>query len=372
MKCLLKKGLRKKIGTGLFLFFFACGLFFDAKGTGLAAQNGIHLAIETVIPSLFPFFVLSGILIKLQIGIFLGPLADRTVCRLFGIDRELAAAYLLGLVGGYPIGASSICVLYQESRCSKDDALRVLSYANNCGPAFILSVVGVFLFQNPAIGFHFYLIHIAASMLIGILKRKRKPQRPSAVSNCTRPTFTAAFTASVREAMTSILNVCAFVILFSVLLHIAQAFHLFDILLPPVFRPMGTAVLSGLCEVTCGIKALQPFSGLYWLPIIVSFLLGFGGICVHCQTASLFSDAGLPMKQYLQSKLLHGLIAALLTAALLPYFSKLRSMVPTMFFPHPITVPIANPAGVLILYGSIFLFLLLCYTFFLLLDKKSL
>ena len=172
--------------------------------------------------------------------------------------------------------------------------------------------------------------------------------------------------------MTSVLNVCAFVILFSVLLHTAQAFHLFDILLPPVFRPMGTAVLSGLCEVTCGIKALQAFSGLYWLPVIVSFLLGFGGICVHCQTASLFSDAGLPMKQYLHGKLLHGLIAALLTVPFLPHFSDLHSMVPTTFFPHPITAAIANPAGVLLLYGLIFLFLLLCYVIFLLLDKKAL
>ncbi len=370
-----KKGLLRRGGICLFLAFFAAGLLIDPKGSAEAARSGIVLSVETIIPSLFPFFVLSGLVLKLPFG-RLGKLSDGTLCRLFAINGDLACAYLLGLIGGYPVGARAVVESYRNKRTTKADAQRVLGYANNCGPAFFLSVVGIVLFQSAAVGAVLYSIHVLASVLSGILSRKTTDHTHSPVPTTRTISFAEAFSVSVRDGMTSVIHVSAFVILFSVLLHTAESVGLYAILLSPLkllpngWYALGKAALSGLIEVTCGVKALSAYASLYGLPVLVSFLLGFGGLCVHCQTISLFADTGLSAGAYLWAKLRHGALAALLTIPALSLIDSLRLSVPTFYIPYVPVIPVARPFALMAVYGSFFLIFLIFY-YFLCRDRKK-
>ena len=324
-----KKG-QWKYAAYLFLLVLAAGLLLDTKGTTQAAQTGIVLCMETVIPSLFPFFVLSGLIIKLQVADQLQYFADRTICRMFGINRELACAYLLGLIGGYPIGARTVAELYKQKKCTKIDAQRVLSYCNNCGPAFMIAVVGNFLFQSPAVGWILYGIHVVATVIVALLHRKQNNMEPKYVKRCVNISASdtiQAFLTSVNDGFTNIMHVSAFVILFSVLIHIGDSFSMFAFLAKPfslfAAETEAIATLHGLMEITCGMRSLASISNRAYSLVACSFLLGFGGICVFCQTASLLSDAKLSIRTYAKGKLIHGSISAGITMILLPLLLQL-------------------------------------------------
>ncbi len=313
-----KKGRLKKLAVAVFLSLFAAGLLFDPKGSALAAQNGIVLSVETVIPSLFPFFVLSGIVMNLNTDKGFGIIAKHTVCRLFNINSALGCAYLLGLVGGYPVGARNVCAVYHSGGCTKREAERALSFSNNCGPAFILSVAGIYLFDSIKIGLMLYIIHILSSAFIAVFMRPKNPMKQSYIKQIHKKMpFTQVFVKSVKESTVSIANVCSFVVIFAVFIHILE-FSGFFALVPE--SQILTAWIKGIFEVTGGIRALKSALPLSSAIAVCSFLLGFGGICVHCQTATAVSDTDLSMKMYFTAKIAQGIIAAVLTFLTLPLF----------------------------------------------------
>ncbi len=314
-----KKGRLKNLAVAVFLSLFALGLLADPKGSALAAKNGVVLSVETVIPSLFPFFVLSGIVMNLNTNKGFGILAKHTVCRLFHINSDLGCGYLLGIVGGYPIGARNVCAVYRRGRCTKKEAERALSFSNNCGPAFILSVAGIYLFDSIKIGLMLYIIHILSSAFIAILLRPKNPMKQTdAVHTNKQMPFTQVFVKSVKESTVSIANVCSFVVIFAVLIYILEFLGFFSLI--PFKSQLFTATIKGLFEVTGGIRALQSAPPNSLTMTACSFLLGFGGICVHCQTASAVSDTDLSMKPYFLAKIAQGIFAALLTVLLSPLF----------------------------------------------------
>ena len=105
-----------------------------------AVRDGLALCTGSVIPALFPFLAVSGLLTALDAGASpaLGPLA-----RLLGCSRAGARAFLLGLTGSYPVGARTVAQLYRRGGISRREACRLLLFSNNCGPAFILVVAGL-------------------------------------------------------------------------------------------------------------------------------------------------------------------------------------------------------------------------------------
>ena len=105
-----------------------------------AVRDGLSLCAGSVIPALFPFLAVSGLLTALDAGASpaLGPLA-----RLLGCSQAGARAFLLGLTGSYPVGARTVAQLYRRGGISRREAGRLLMFSNNCGPAFILGVAGL-------------------------------------------------------------------------------------------------------------------------------------------------------------------------------------------------------------------------------------
>lgn len=114
-----------------------------------AVRDGLALCAGSVIPALFPFLAVSGLLTALDAGASpaLGPLA-----RLLGCSRAGARAFLLGLTGSYPVGARTVAQLYRRGGISRREACRLLLFSNNCGPAFILGVAGLGCFGSLRAG----------------------------------------------------------------------------------------------------------------------------------------------------------------------------------------------------------------------------
>ena len=239
----------------------------DAAAQGV--RDGIDLCVTSVIPALFPFFAASQLLVSLGAAEALGREAGPLIRRLIGMDGAGDAAYLLGLIGGYPLGAKTAESLVRQGLLTPEDGALLLTFCNNAGPAFILGIAGSGVFRSSRAGVWLYLIHAAAATATGLLfcfiRKYIRKQNISgffrfSASSCNFPSATAqkrpplsapaALIGAVRGGVTAMAGVCGFVIFFLVLLRLAESF------LGPL-----PPLAAGLVELTNGILRLTPDRG---------------------------------------------------------------------------------------------------------------
>lgn len=331
-KLLSRQGVRD-LCLGLGLLCATLALMFWPQEAMEAAREGLRLCYNVILPSLFPIFVLSALVVDLGLAGYIGRALEGLMRPLFNVPGACASAFALGFVGGYPVGARTALSLYQKGMCTKTEAERLLAFCNNSGPAFILGVVGAGVFASSKVGLLLYLAHAAASVCVGFLFRFYKREgtcRERRVS----PTFeaeriTVAFTGAIKNSFLSALNICAFVVFFTVvikLLFLSGLLSGLAGLLGALFAPLGFStrwaerLLTGLIELTSGVWTLTGDGTMSGKLSMAAFLLGWAGLSVHCQVLSFIGGSGLSVKTYIGGKLLHGGLSALFIGLLLRVF----------------------------------------------------
>ena len=292
----------------LLLCAWAVYLLFCPASAGAAVADGLTLCARSVLPALFPFFVCVELMGRMGVTARISARLGAPLARLLHTSPAGAGVWAAGIVGGYPAGAQCAAALCRARQLSASEAEHLCGFCNNAGPAFILSMAGAQLFDRPAAGFALWGGHIAASLLTGVLLRPRQPYPvipPSRQTSSARPALSAAFTQSVKTAGAILLQVCMFVVTFSVLTAILSD------LLPQTTPPALRAGLTGALELTNGIRQLQLGALSEWATFVLcAFLLGFGGLGVAAQVASILQESGLSAHGYLRAKFLHGLLCA--------------------------------------------------------------
>lgn len=280
------------------------------------AKDSMRICYEMIIPTLFPFFVCSGLLIYSGFGSLLARLSQNIMRPLFNVAPAGAAAFVLGIISGYPLGAVTAAQLYSCGSLSKSEAERLLSFCSNSGPLFIIGSVGVSIYGKLSYGVILYCIHIISSIIVGILFRRfgaKHHNSPPLKLNTADMELSDVFSTALSNASKNIITVCCSIIFFSsisrALLEIAG--------LPPLLD----AAAAGLCEFSTGtLKTSLLSADIYKKFILTSFITGFSGISVHLQVMAVTSGSGLSLKPYMLGKILHGIIAAVITAAALFFF----------------------------------------------------
>ena len=144
--------LKRNFISLLFLLFTISILIFS--NTNLSAvKSGINLWATSVVPSLFPFFVATELLMHTNIVYHIGNILNRFMKPLFNVRGEGAFAFIMGIISGYPIGAKIATNFREQHICTKEECERLLSFTNNSGPLFIIGTCGITLFGSSVIGF---------------------------------------------------------------------------------------------------------------------------------------------------------------------------------------------------------------------------
>ena len=297
-----------------------------------AARDGLSLCANAIVPSLFPFFVLSFMIAETGAAQQLGRLLEPVMRPLFNVNGSCVAAFALGFVGGYPVGAKTVISLYENGSCSKVEAERLLSFCNNSGPAFIFGIVGAGVFSSGKIGLLLYLIHSVASILVGIIFRGWGTNRPqderlNSYQSVKTVSFSQAFTGAVKAAVSSSLNICGFVIFFTIFIKLLFFSGLLSSvagIIGAVFAPVGfdrvwaERLLTGIIELTSGVWTLRGATEQITGSVaMAAFMLGWAGLSVHSQVLSFIGESRLSVKTYLLGKLLQGVISAALVFVVL-------------------------------------------------------
>ncbi len=280
--------------------------------------RGLTLCAKTVIPSLFPFMVISELLVKSGAGEAFGRLFSPIMRRVFGVSGAGASAVILGSMCGFPVGARTAVSLYDANLISKSECEHLLTFTNNPGSAFLITAVGVSVFGNKALGALMYIVVLGSSFLIGFLARffihdKGKPRTHPHYPVGLHPGGIDMFTTSVSGAANAMLTVCAYVIFFSALTGCMGSMVGESRLLSDT----AYTLLCGFLELTGGISEASELASFQTAVILSAGFAAWSGISVHCQVLSLCGGRGLSFKPYLIAKAAQGVIAAAIMAVIL-------------------------------------------------------
>ncbi|VBB05669.1 spore ylbj: sporulation integral membrane protein ylbj [Lucifera butyrica] len=364
-------GRGKRYRSRLLAYFMAFGTVFITiamivypKDAFDSAILGLNLWWNVVFPSLLPFFILSEILMGFGVVHFIGVLLEPLMRPLFNVPGIGAFAMSMGLASGYPMDAVITCKFRKNQMCTAVEAERLLSFTNTADPLFMFGAVAVGMFGMPELGATIALAHYLSSFLVGFIfrfhGRSRDSHKPSlAVSqgNILLRALRALYNArqedkrstgqllgdSVRNSMNTILLIGGFIILFSVFLRIISVAGL-TTLLTGMFATflnaigfhssLASSMVSGLFEIDLGtLAASQANAPLIEKVTMASAIIAWSGLSVHGQVASIVIESGIRMGPYMVARLLHAILAGLLTLFFLgPAHVMTKSLsVPVMF-----------------------------------------
>ncbi len=334
----------------LVLLFFAC--LFWSQTVAVGVSMGVALCLQVLIPSLFIFLVLSELLQPLLQRLS-PPKPLAWFCRhLLHIDPYFGYIFLLGMVGGYPIGVKLIADAHQKQMITKQDANFLLRFCIMTSPAFLISGVARVLWQNVWLGVLLYSIQVIVAIAIAFFTGLgRFVHCQSDVIIKEPPPFSRTLVSATRNSTVQMGVICGFVLLFCGLFAFLDALPLSDTVL---------LFIKGLLEVTAGSQ-LTASLPVFFQPFAVVAFTAFGGLCVHMQLLAL-SGGSMQYLPFLCYRLLFTGICLLLWGIVTHLFPPVLSCFSTT--PKLVTdTGSQNP-----IYAT--LLLLLCCMLLLLFDKK--
>lgn len=307
---------RKKAATGGFCLMTAFFILLLLKNPEIATEcigKGISICLKTVIPALFPFMILTELLLICGFADWFGRYLGGPIASLFGTNRQGAAAVFLGFVCGFPIGARMALGLYDRNIINKEECERLLGFCNIPSIAFLVSAVGTSLYHSKRFGILLWLCCMTSAALVGICTRKKEASKTKA-SPCTGPIIgTSSITSAVASASTAMISVCAYILFFGTILG-CLSLVLDSFGAPSVSR----VLLYGFFEMTSGVSAAATVDNRAASAVLCALATGWSGLSVHLQLMTLCDGRELSYRFYFFARLAQAIICAALVMVLLP------------------------------------------------------
>lgn len=239
------------------------------------AFDGIDLCMRVVIPSIFPFLLITSWLnyklIDLRIPLII------KLGRIVRMPQGTESILLLGLIGGYPVGSRCIGEMYRNEDLNKHDAMRMLAFCNNAGPAYIFGVTCT-LFQSPLIPWLLWFIHIISALMVGIVLRSKDDSMAG-----TFHSDPISIAQALKHSLISMATICGWIIIFKTFLGFIACIPIPNTIF---------VIICGILELSTGTLALAQIKANSLRFILCSVFLSFGGICVWLQTSSVVGNLG--------------------------------------------------------------------------------
>lgn len=281
-----------------------------------ACLEGLRLWLNFIVPTLFPFFVLTALLTKLGFAAKASRKLSPFMQKAFRLPGAASYAFMMSALSGYPVGSRVTADLAQGGFIGREETTFAGALCSTSGPMFVIGSVGAAMFRHAGYGLILFASHligvVGVSLIAARLRKKapaaRKPLPPLARAD-------NMLYESVYGAVLSILCVGGFVALFFVLTEMLSAFKLLaplGWLFSKIFslfgaESAGMGFAVGLLEVTHGCAAVAQ-AGKAALPP-AAFLITFGGACILAQQLGYLKRAGAKAGTFLLCKLAQGTAA---------------------------------------------------------------
>ena len=288
---------------------------------------GLTLWYTAVLPSLLPFFILSGLLVRTGAFRLLNRIFAPVLTRIFRVSTDGSYAILMGYLCGFPMGAKVIAELVEQHHISREEGSYLLVFCNNVSPSFFVNYICIaklgFTKVPAALFCVFYGIPLLYGCLYGhffykapVSRAFRRGNAGSARSAHTDSSLTTQKQAPIHRIDFPMLDTCimdsfatitrlgGYIILFSVF---AQMLTLWNLPAPL------TAAIAALLEISSGAHALSslPIASAPLRTALVCMGASFGGLCTCAQIASVLPDSRLNLRPWITGRILLPLLTFL-------------------------------------------------------------
>lgn len=318
-----KKAERPRWGTFCLVFLLLFSLALLLRRADIASgcmREGLSLCARAVVPSLFPFMVLSELLVASGTGEWLLAPLSRSLGRLLGLSRAGCCAMVLGLLCGFPVGARCAILAYEKGALSRNECERTIACSSIPSSAFLLGTVGTTLWQDARFGIFLYLSAVLGAFLSGILlygvQKHSKKEAEKVIAQPLSPIrFDAGmFPSAIKNATVNTLLICAYVVFFSTLTGAVE------LILGRFGANENThAFLSALLELSGGVGASASLADRRLAKVLTGAAVGWSGVSIHCQMLSLCDGHRLSVRPYLTAKVVQSMVCMLLALAFAMY-----------------------------------------------------
>lgn len=284
-----------------------------------AVSSSFILWRNNLFPSMFPFFVLSGLLINYGFVELVAELFKPIMNQLFKVSGHVAFIFILSIISGFPSNAKYTRELYQQGLIDENEASKALMFTHFSNPLFILGAVSLTFLNDKRAGIIVLICHYVANIILGILfrnygfkyEKKEKFSIKKAFINMNNKrinnnkNFGEIITNSLLNAINTLLLILGVVTVFMVITTIIDQ-H-FDL------NIITKTILSGFLEMTQGLRHVGFLEvSIKLKSILTAMIISFGGLSVHTQIISILSDTKIKYYPFLIARIFHMIIAGLL------------------------------------------------------------
>lgn len=310
--------------TEIFVFTFVLLLLFFSNECVTLASNGLLIWFQKMIPSLFPFMILSGFMIRsglsYKLGVFLQPLLGT----LFRLPSQMLYVIFMGFLCGFPMGAKLIADMSDSGQITLKDGQFLLAFCNNIGPLYLLGYVLPLFHWKPS--FIFFLLMYGVPLTYGLYLRYFSSYAPDTHTNQyhLKTPSTTDYPAFLYQ---SLMNAIEQITLLGGCMIFFNCIQIFPALLNSyIMLPSGTlfsmeflqGILRSFLEIGGGLSYFAssentlPYSSYpLFLPLII-MLLTFGGLSCIFQTYLILKKTNLKITVYIKHKMIQAIFIFIL------------------------------------------------------------
>ena len=309
------------------LFFICFEILTGAKSILSSVSFSLSIWKNNIFPSLFPFFVLSEIMIKYGIPEFIGALVKPFMNKLFKIKGPAAFIFVMSIISGNPSNAKYTRELYLNGSLNKYEATKILCFTCFANPLFILGTVSLMFLNNKEVGILIIFCHYIGNIIIGLLLRGYYPSKveknnislndaivamhKKRIKN--EDGFGTIFTNSLVNSINTLLLILGVMTICLVITTIIDN----NVNLNGIVQ----SVLNGFVEMTQGLKYISMEELPLKIKCVLSvMILSFGGLSVHMQIVSILSDTDIKYLPFLCSRIIHSVLSGVFTFILFDFW----------------------------------------------------
>ncbi len=292
----------------IILLFIFLEILFNKLIIINTVMESLNIWVKAIIPSLFPFFVISDLLITYNFIDYIPNKIKKHICRLLNISDSALSILLLSMISGFPSNGRNTHSLYNKGMISKDEASYILMYTHFSSPVFILTTCSLLYLKNEKIGIILLLSHYLSNIIIGILFRNiNNPSFDnSIIKEHKSQNFTINFIKSIKSSIDSLLLILGILTIFLIISSI-----FINILNTNLYT---SAIIRSILEITLGLKYISNLNiSLIHKIILFSSILSFGGLSVHMQVISQIIEDKISCKYYLMGRIFQVLFSIILS-----------------------------------------------------------
>ena len=303
----------------IILIFIGFEILTESESILKSVNFSLNIFKNNIFPSLFPFFVLSNLLIKCGLPEFMGCIFKNMMNKLFKIKGITAFIFFMSILSGNPSNAKYTKELYLEGKINKYEATKILCFTCFTNPLFILGTISYTFLNNKEVGLLILICHYLGNIIIGLALREYHPSKEEKektslkkairamhqkrISN--KESFGIIITNSLINSINTLLLILGVITMCLVLTTIIDN----NLNLNSIFQ----STLNGFVEITQGLKYIS----LEQIPlkikaVLTVMILSFSGFSIHIQIMSILSDTDIKYLPFLCSRISHALISSLL------------------------------------------------------------